>query len=222
MTIKAIIFDLDGTLLDTLEDIACAANRVLEAQGFPIHDMDAYRCFVGDGIQILMERVLPEDQRHDEMISTCIRLFREAYGQTWDKRTSPYEGVPDMLDALISQGLKLAVLSNKPDDFTKKCVASFLSSWPFEFVTGYHNGIPRKPDPGGALKIAAHLDILPEQILYLGDTDIDMKTATSAGMFPVGALWGFRSAEELKNNGAKEVIKHPSDLQAVIRKHGKP
>ena len=89
-------------------------------------------------------------------------------------------------------------------------------------MTGYHNGIPRKPDPGGALKIAAYLNMRPEQILYLGDSDIDMKTATAAGMFPVGALWGFRSAIELKNNGAKEVIKHPSDLQAVIRKYEKP
>jgi phosphoglycolate phosphatase len=89
-------------------------------------------------------------------------------------------------------------------------------------VTGYHNGIPRKPDPGGALKIAAYLNLRSEQILYLGDTDIDMKTATAAGMFPIGVLWGFRSAEELRNSGAKEVIQHPSDLQAVIKKYEKP
>ena len=156
------------------------------------------------------------------MISTCILLFRNAYAQTWENRTRPYEGIPEMLDTLTEQGLKLAVLSNKPDDFTKKCVASFLSLWPFEFITGYHTGIPRKPDPGGALEIAARLDTWPEQILYLGDTDIDMKTATAAGMFPVGALWGFRSAEELKKNGAKAVIDHPLDLLGVIRKYEKP
>jgi len=216
MNFKAVIFDLDGTLLDTLEDIADAANHVLSHRGFPTYDTDAYRHFVGDGINILFTRVLPEEKQNEEAVSECVQAFREAYGHHWNIKTKPYDGVPEMLDGLTARGLKMAVLSNKPDDFAKKCVAELLSKWRFEVVSGFRNGIPPKPDPGGALQIAEILDIEPEQILYLGDTDVDMKTAIAAGMFPVGALWGFRSVEELRNSGAEKVIALPQDLLHLI------
>ncbi|MBW2217331.1 MAG: HAD family hydrolase [Deltaproteobacteria bacterium] len=216
MNFKAVIFDLDGTLLDTLEDIADAANHVLSHRGFPNYDTDAYRHFVGDGINILFTRVLPEEKQNEEAVFECVQAFREAYGHHWNIKTKPYDGVPEMLDGLTARGLKMAVLSNKPDDFAKKCVAELLSKWRFEVVSGFRNGIPPKPDPGGALQIAEILDIEPEQILYLGDTDVDMKTAIAAGMFPVGALWGFRSVEELRNSGAEKVIALPQDLLHLI------
>ena len=216
MNFKAVIFDLDGTLLDTLEDIADAVNHVLAKRGFPTHDTDAYRHFVGDGVNILLTRVLPEKKQNEEVVAECVKAFREAYGHYWNVRTKPYDGVPEMLDGLTARGLKMAVLSNKPDDFAKKCVAELLSTWRFEIVFGFHNGIPRKPHPGGALQIAELLDTGPEHILYLGDTDVDMKTATAAGMFPVGALWGFRSVEELRNSGAEKVIARPQDLLQLV------
>jgi len=220
MNFKAVIFDLDGTLLDTLEDIADAANHVLARRGFPTHDTDAYRYFVGEGVNILFARVLPEEKQNEDVVAQCVKAFREVYGHYWNVRTRPYAGVPEMLDGLTARGLKMAVLSNKPDDFAKKCVAELLSRWRFEVVFGFHNGIPRKPHPEGALQIGELLDTEPEHILYLGDTDVDMKTATAAGMFPVGALWGFRSVEELRNSGAKEVIALPQDILRLLHKKG--
>ncbi len=216
MNFKAAIFDLDGTLLDTLEDIADAANRVLVDKGFPAHNVDAYRYFVGDGIRILMSRVLPEERRDEDTIEECVWSFREVYSDNWNLKTRPYDGIPEMLDALTARGLKLAVLSNKPDDFAKKCVTELFQKWHFEVVLGYHSRIPPKPDPGGALQIAEQMDVPPEHILYLGDTDIDMKTAVTAGMFPVGALWGFRTLEELAKGGAKELIERPQDILGLL------
>ncbi|MCK5230430.1 MAG: HAD family hydrolase [Desulfobulbaceae bacterium] len=216
MNFKAAIFDLDGTLLDTLEDIADAVNTVLQRKKFPAHDVAAYRYFVGDGVNILMTRVLPEEKRDDNTVAECVELFREEYSQNYNIKTRLYEGIPEMLDELTARGLKLAVLSNKPDNFVKQCVAEFLRKWHFEVVLGHHNGIPHKPDPTGAIKLAAYMETLPEQILYLGDTDIDMKTAVSARMFPVGALWGFRHLEELKTGGAKKVIERPMDILGLL------
>ncbi len=218
MRFKAVIFDLDGTLLDTLEDIADAANSMLLKKGFPIHSVDDYRYFVGDGIHILMTRVLPEEERDADTIGECVKSFRDEYSHNWNAKSRHYKGIPEMLDEMTERGLKLAVLSNKPDDFAKKCVSELFRKWHFEVVLGYHSQIPPKPDPGGAIQIAEQMDVPPEQILYLGDTDIDMKTAVAAGMFPVGALWGFRSLEELKNNGAKEVIDRPQDILGLLFK----
>ena len=216
MTFKAVIFDLDGTLLDTLEDIADAANHVLLQKGFPTHRIDAYRYFVGDGVNILFSRVLPEQKQNDDLVAECVAAFREAYGYYWNVKTKPYDGIPDMLDSLTARGFRLAVLSNKPDDFAKKCVKELLSEWQFEVVFGSQDGIPRKPHPEGALRIANLIDTKPGHILYLGDTFIDMRTAVAAGMFPVGALWGFRSAEELRNAGAEKVITQPQDLLHLL------
>jgi phosphoglycolate phosphatase len=216
MNFKAVIFDLDGTLLDTLEDIADAANHVLLQRGFPTHDMDAYRHFVGDGVNILFARVLPEEKQNEELVAQCVAAFREAYGHHWNVKTKPYDRVPEMLDGLVARGFKMAVLSNKPDDFAKKCVSELLSKWQFKVVYGAQDGIPRKPNPGMALRIAKLVVVEPDHILYLGDTAIDMETAVAAGMFPVGALWGFRTAEELRNSGAEKVISLPQDLLHLV------
>ncbi|HHT9108457.1 MAG TPA: HAD family hydrolase [Candidatus Wunengus sp. YC63] len=216
MHFKAILFDLDGTLLDTLEDLGTAANRVLDKYGFPSHTMDNYRLFVGDGVVTLMNRALPEDKRNNDTIQICVKTFREEYGKSWNVKTRPYDGVPEMLDALATHGLKMAVLSNKPDEFTKLCVTEYLPKWAFDIVLGQRNSLPLKPDPAGALEIAKCLDVPPSHFIYLGDTAIDMKTAVAADMFPVGALWGFRTGKELLENGAQALIKRPQEILNLL------
>lgn len=220
MTFEAAIFDLDGTLLNTLEDIADAANSVLKKRGFPMHDLAAFRSFVGDGVNELVTRILPHEKQNDETIFACVDEFRETYDRHWDQKARLYEGIAEMLDQLTHKRLAMAILSNKPDDFTKKCVNKFFFNWNFEPVMGDQPGIPRKPAPEGALKIAAQLNITPAHILYVGDSDVDMKTATAAGMFSVGALWGFRTRNELVENGARKVISHPRELPALLEKAG--
>jgi phosphoglycolate phosphatase len=212
MRYKAILFDLDGTLLDTLEDLSNAANRALARKGFPIHDVDTYRYLVGDGAVMLISRALPEDKRNADTIRVCVQAFREEYSRSWNVKTKVYDGVAEMLDALVAYGLKMAVLSNKPDDFTKRCVSEFLSNWTFDMILGQIDSLPPKPDPSGAREIAKRLNVPPLNFIYLGDTAIDMKTAVAAGMFPVGALWGFRTGKELRENGAQALIKKPQEL----------
>ncbi len=209
MAYKAVLFDLDGTLLDTIEDIGDALNRVLEQSGFPVHNKDAYSSFVGDGADNLISRALPEDKRTDTIIRSCLDAFLEDYGRNWNVKTRLYDGIPELLDSITTRGLKMAVLSNKPHRYTKECIDGFLSDWDFDVVIGQRDDVPKKPHPAGALEIAKQMKILPSDFLYLGDTEIDLKTSFAAGMFPVGVLWGFRSAEELKKGGAKALINNP-------------
>ena len=216
MPYKAILFDLDGTLLDTLKDIGNAANRVLAGKGFPTHELDAYRYFVGDGTAMLINRALPEEKRNDDVIRACLTEFLEDYGRNWNVKTLPYEGIPEMLDALNHRGLKMAILSNKPHEFTKQCATKLLSNWNFDVVIGQRNGVPPKPDPAGALEVAKRLNIPPAGFLYIGDSGVDMKTAVASGMFPVGALWGFRSMEELKDNGSLALVDRPSEILRLL------
>ncbi|MDR4504403.1 MAG: HAD family hydrolase [Candidatus Scalindua sp.] len=214
---NAVIFDLDGTLLNTLEDLANSVNRVLVKNGFPTHQTDAYRYFVGDGALELVNRALPAEKRINSIISQCLESFRTDYTENWNIKTAPYEGIAEMLDALKALRVKMAILSNKPHEHTKRCVAELLPQWDFEIVLGQRSGIPRKPDPTGALEVAEHVNIAPSEFLYLGDTDIDMKTSVTAGMFPVGALWGFRTAEELKESGARALIAHPLEILPLMK-----
>jgi phosphoglycolate phosphatase len=209
MTYKAIIFDLDGTLLNTLDDLGNAVNRVLLDMGFPPHALDEYRSFIGDGVEKLINRALPEQNRNEETIRTCLKAFREDYHKNWNVNTRPYEGIPELLDALKEKGLKVAVLSNKPHDTTNLCVTELLPGWQFDMVLGHRDGTPHKPDPAGALEISKRLNIPPSEFLYLGDSGVDMETAIAARMFPVGVLWGFREADELKESGARALISHP-------------
>ena len=210
------LFDLDGTLLDTLEDITSSVSRVLEQNGFPAHNMDTYRKFVGDGALKLVIRALPEDKRDDTIVRQCYDAFLEDYSRNWNVKTRPYDGIPELLDKLTTRGLKMAVLSNKPHNHTIKCMEGFLSDWNFDVVFGQRDNIPKKPDPAGALEIAEHLNISPSDFLYLGDTETDLKTSFAAGMFPVGVLWGFRTAEELQKNGAKVLIKRPLEVLELL------
>lgn len=216
MSFKAVIFDLDGTLLDTLEDIADAANSVLTQFGFPTHPVDAYRYFVGDGVGKLIDRILPEEHRNEATLKKCLEAMREAYIRHLNIKTKPYDGIPDLLEKLKVKGLKLGVLSNKPDNLTQRCITEFFGSEMFDPVIGQREELPKKPDPAGALLIAREWKLGPSEILYVGDTATDMQTASSAGMYSVGVLWGFRTKEELVANGAKTVISHPMDLMKSI------
>jgi phosphoglycolate phosphatase len=212
MSYSAIIFDLDGTLLDTLADIAEAANRVLVKHGLSAHVLDSYRQFVGEGLRVLFERSLPGEACNEELLAACAEDFRQAYAECWNVRTRPYDGIVELLSCLVTREVRLAVLSNKPDAFTKACVRGYFPEFPFESVLGQRDGVPRKPDPAGALEIAAAMDVAPDQFLYVGDTAVDMRTALAAGMFPVGVLWGFRPLPELLAGGAQAVIQRPQEL----------
>ena len=212
----AVLFDLDGTLLDTLRDLAEAGNCALAGHGFPAHTIDAYRYFIGEGVSKLFLRALPPEARNDQTIARCASVFRAAYAQGWSVHTRPYAGIPELLQTLSQRGLPLTVLSNKPDDFTQRCVRELLGAYHFHAVLGQRHGLPLKPDPAGALEIAKRLAVPADRMLYLGDSGVDMQTATAAGMFPVGASWGFRTREELLTHGARVVISQPQDLVPLL------
>jgi len=216
MRYRAVLLDLDGTLLNTLEDIGNAANRVLAIQGFPIHPLDSYRELIGEGAVRLITRVLPKEKRDADTVQTCLEAYLNDYGQNWNIKTKPYVGVPEMLDALVARELKLAVLSNKPEEFTQKCVRELLPNWTFDVVIGTSDRIPSKPCPAGALEIVNRMSIFPEEFLYLGDTGVDMRTAIAARMFAVGALWGFRGREELQREGAQFLIEQPLEILGLL------
>ena len=222
MHYKAILFDLDGTLLDTLEDLATAANRALGTLGLPAHPTDAYRVFVGDGLRTLAERILPGEQRSAAQVDALVAAFEREYSRTWNERTAPYAGVPEMLDRLTAGGYRLSVLSNKPDAFTRLCVEQLLPHWTFAPLYGQRPGVPKKPDPAAALAIAAERGLDPAEVLYLGDTATDMHTARAAGMAAVGVLWGFRSADELRAAGARHLITHPGELAPLLHPSSAP
>ncbi len=216
MKIRGVIFDLDGTLLDTLEDLADAANATLAHFGFPGHATAAYRYFVGEGLATLIERIIPESNRSRSEIAACMDTFMQIYSQSWDLKSGPYSGIMEMLPLLRQAKLQLAVLSNKPHAFTRLCVERFFEADTFDFVYGQREGVPKKPDPGGALEIAALMRLQPQQILYIGDTATDMQTGNGAGMMTLGVLWGFREHQELAANKAGKIINHPSEIVNYI------
>lgn len=212
MNYRAAIFDLDGTLLNTLRDITDAVNHVLAERHFPVHTVREVQEFVGDGARMLVTRALPERARRVNIIEECLAAFQVEYGHSWKRTTMPYPGVPEMLDTLTLWRFKMAVLSNKPHEFTERCVAELLSRWDFDEVMGQREGVPLKPEPAAALDIARRLQIEPAACLYVGDSGVDMEMAQSAGMYAVGVLWGYRSADELESRGARLLIRHPEGL----------
>lgn len=216
MRYRAILFDLDGTLLDSLADLASAANRVLAARGLPIHQEEAYRFFVGDGLATLVERILPAALRSPALVAETMAAFEADYGRNWQVRTRPYPGIAALLDSLVAGGMGLSILSNKPDGFTRLCVEQLLPQWNFVPLLGQRPGVPKKPDPTAALAVAAHLGLAPEAVLYVGDSGVDMQTARGAGMDAVGVLWGFRSAGELRAAGARHLIDRPEQLLPLV------
>ncbi len=215
MFYQAAVFDLDGTLLNTLYDLGDSMNNVFKRHGLPVHTYEEYKYMIGDGVEMLVKKALPQTMNDQQTVNKFYKEYREEYHQNWNNKTRPYDGILELLDSLCNMGLKLAVLSNKPHEAAELCVKEFLPFDKFEIVLGHREGTNPKPDPAGAIEISEILNINSERILYLGDTGVDMKTAVFSGMYPVGVLWGFREKDELINSGAKIVIEKPADLLAI-------
>jgi phosphoglycolate phosphatase len=210
------IFDLDGTLADTLEDLSDAMNRVLRGEGLPEHGYAAYQRMIGHGIHQLVREALPAEQGDDLTVDRCFALMMADYGAHSLVKTHPYDGVPELLAALKSGGVRLAVLSNKADEATRRIVEALFPAGTFDAVAGAVPGVPLKPDPAGALLAARSLGAGPEGIVYVGDSPTDMRTAVAAGMAAVGVAWGFRTRGELLESGASTVVDRPAELLALI------
>lgn len=216
-TIEALIFDLDGTLLNSLEDIADSANAVIERFGAAPHAVEKYRYFVGDGLAMLMKRAMPKNSS-STVLQESVDLFESIYNERWCKKTKPYDGIMEMLEAFQKTGLKMAILSNKPDSFTQKCVNLFFPEIRFSAVAGKKDDAPPKPDPYSTLKIIDALEAHPQQSLFVGDSCVDIKTGAGAGMITVGVDWGFRPKLELEEAGADIIISAPQELIHYVSK----
>jgi phosphoglycolate phosphatase len=230
----AVLFDLDGTLANTLADLANATNWALTQLGCPTHPVDRYRFMVGDGVRQLCARALPADRQ--DFVEQAVQLERDRYREHCYELTQLYLGIPDLISELTKRGFKLAVLSNKPDEFTREMIQHYFCSreshsrppeeprkrfgatiGPFDLVRGQLPDAPLKPDPAAAIEIAQELGVAPAQWLYLGDTNTDMRTARAAGMTAVGVLWGFRDREELIASGAQHLVAKPDDVLELLQ-----
>lgn len=216
MRYAGIIFDLDGTLLDTIEDLGDSMNAVLDRHGFPKFSTEEYKQFVGRGMRQLAVCALPESEQSKEKVDFYLAELEEAYGKRWGDKTRAYAGIAELLDTLEARGMRLFVLSNKPQPFVEEIVDSFFGHGRFALVYGAREGVPKKPDPYSAREISRISGIASEQMLYLGDSAVDMQTARAAGMYGVGAAWGFRGKEELWSGGARAVIEKPMDLPRIL------
>jgi phosphoglycolate phosphatase len=204
---NGVIFDLDGTLIDSLADIAAAMDHALASVGMPAHSLARYREMIGDGVRKLVERALPLGRA--DLVDAVMAAYRPYYLDHLADATRPFPGVVAMLAAVR---LPMGVLSNKPDEATRRVVDALFPGAPFAVVAGERPSVPRKPHPAGARMIAAALGVAPETCLFVGDTAIDMRTALAAGMTPLGVAWGFRPAEELVAAGARAVAVVPADI----------
>ncbi|WP_134139118.1 HAD family hydrolase [Flavobacterium sp. S87F.05.LMB.W.Kidney.N] len=215
MKFKGIIFDLDGTLVNSLEDISDAMNTVLTGLNYPTHTYDTYQYFIGSGLRNLVSKALPASNNSEEQIENCFDCMIETYREVCTIKTKPYDGILELLDNLSSQNIKLAVFSNKADELTKKIAAEIFPDY-FDAAVGLSTEELKKPNPFEALEISKNWNLKPEEILFVGDSDIDMQTAVNATMFPVGVSWGYRTEDELIASGAKVVIHNPSDLIQLL------
>lgn len=217
MHYSAILFDLDGTLLNTLDDLANSLNTVLQQHDLPIYPIDQYRYFVGNGMENLVRRVLPTAHQNEETVALILSEFQKIYGESWHNDTKPYPGIIELLDKLEALGIRMSVLSNKADPFTRIIIDYFFGSDRFDFVYGARVNVPKKPDPTAALEIVKKSNIESSSYLYLGDSGVDMQTANAAGMYALGATWGFRDVTELEANGAKKMIYNPMEIIDLIK-----
>ena len=216
MKYKGVIFDLDGTLLNSIEDLAESMNTVLKESSFPTHKVSDYEKYIGSGILNLVQKALPESQRDSDSCMKYFHMMFEEYSQNCTNKTAPYKGVADLLDILEVKNIKIGILSNKADKLTKKAVQVLLSNWNFECIEGLSNEEHKKPNAIKALHISKEMGIEPNEIIFVGDSGVDMETANNAGMYAVGVLWGFRSKEELISTGANKIISHPLELLNIL------
>ena len=212
---QTVIFDLDGTLLDTLEDLADAGNWVCRRNGWPEHSLEEFRAMVGHGIPNLVERFSPEGCRSPLLMVNTLAQFSQYYGTHNMDKTLPYAGMEELAAELKKRGVQMAVYSNKADDFSRQIVEHFFPGV-FSLVRGKVRGVPVKPDPTGVRQVLAELNADPAATLFVGDSSVDMETAHNAGLPACGVTWGFRSRESLEAAGAEFLADTPEQLAAVI------
>ena len=216
---RLIVFDLDGTLLNSLEDLADSANWVLEQHGFPTHPVDAYRYFVGDGVRKLIERILPQEECTEARIEQCRQEFVAYYKVHMEDKTSVYEGITELLVELKNRGLKIAVATNKVHIAVKPLMEKYFPKIRFDSMIGQREGVPVKPAPQIMFDILRETGCEPSEALHVGDTATDMQLAHNAGVTPVGVLWGYRPLEELQEAGAKFIIEKPEELLGLVHEY---
>lgn len=214
--IRFIIFDLDGTLLNTIGDLAASTNYVLRQHGFPEHPLSEYPFFVGNGITRLIERALPGGRRDESTISQLRGEFVDYYQQHKTDLTRPYPGIPELLGTLKQKGVSLAVASNKYHQGTVELIRHYFDSSLFSIVAGQQDGVPVKPNPAIVNNILAKANVQKAESLYIGDSGVDMQTAINSGLTGVGVTWGFRPRQELELNGAHYIVNHPNDILDII------
>lgn len=208
---KGIIFDMDGTLVNTLEEIGRTVNEVLSLQGLPSHELENYRFFIGRGIHHLMSSALPQDLRTPEILEECLANLQTIYPRYINKYSALYPGVEKLLNFLAEKEIKMAILTNKSHHLAQLCYSAYLKSWDMELL-GFHPQNPAKPDPQGAFILAEKLSVKPRECFFVGDSDVDILTAGNAGMRSIGALWGFQNEEKLKEAGADFIFNSPLEL----------
>ena len=215
-----LIFDLDGTLVDSLPGIAASLNRTMDAHGLPGHSDARIRVFVGNGLRDLIQRAAPQGA-DPALIESLLTLYRKDYDLTWRDGTFPYPGITAMLDELRKDGFTMAVLSNKVHEFTVTMVRGMFPSIHFAQVLGQRDGIPHKPDPAGALQIAESLDMTAGDCVLIGDSTMDIETAANAGMRAIAVSWGYHDREHLVAAGAEPIIDQPQDLRPLLDDSGR-
>ncbi len=215
---QSVIFDLDGTLIDSVPDIANACNAALAQRNHPLHNYEEYKQLIGKGLRNLCERALPSDQQNETEIEACHEILMNHYLAHPCDETKVYEGIAEVLEKLHTAGLKMAILSNKADVLTSLIIEKLGLSKHFTIVSGLRKEFPRKPNPESGLWILSELskaagkNIQPEEVLYIGDSGVDMQTANNCGFFALGVTWGFRSEEEIRENGASRIARRPEEI----------
>lgn len=215
MKFEAVFFDLDGTLANSLQDLALSVNYILKKEGYPTHPIEAYKYFAGDGIAKMIERALPEEDRISEVILEIKDKFMEYYSVHYADYTAPYDGLVSLVSSLKEKGMKLAVVTNKAQEMAEKVVKKLYGD-SFDYILGLRDGIPAKPDPTGILMAMEELGVIPSKCAFVGDTGMDVAGGVNAGAYPIGVLWGFREKSELVQFGAKDFAANADELLSIL------
>ncbi len=214
-SIKGIVFDFDGTLVDTLEDIAISANMALEESELNPYPIESYKNFVGEGSEVLIDRIIPKEKYSEDLKSKLLKNYSEIYRKNWSKNSKPYEGIYEILDYLKERDYLVAILSNKPDPFTKEMANFFFPEFPFLKILGARPQIPKKPNPMAIYEIISFSKLESCNWSMVGDTAVDINTAKNAEILPIGVLWGFRPDEILKEKNVLH-INQPKDIISIL------
>lgn len=215
MKFKAVFFDLDGTLVNSLEDLAASTNYVLSRHGYPTHNVESFKYFAGDGIAKMLERAMPPEKVTPEALEKVKSDFMAYYAHHYADNTSAYDGLKDLVACFKKSGLKLAVVTNKAQEMAEKVVTKVYGN-SFDYILGMREGIPAKPDPTGVLLAMKELKVAPSECAFVGDTGMDVAAGVNSKAYPIGVLWGFRDKKELAEFGAKEFAENADQLKSIV------